>query len=233
MPRASSVATLMESIGTGAVTATVSEIKNADVAIIIGARPTQNHPVAFTFIKNEIKKGLKLIIMDLESKTYPKIAETSKFKPGTDVALLNGMLNVIIEEVWLIVNNILRNTEGTENSKHVKVSSEEMSMVCGISAKEIRETARTFAKAKAAMIFWGMGISQHIHGTDNSRCLISLGLTTGNVGRPGTGLHPLEDKIMFEASDVGLIPMVSDCQPISDPKNVKNFRELLENGVRS
>ena len=100
MCHASSVAALMEAIGTGAVTATVSEVKNADVAIVIGARPTQNHPVAATFLKNEIKKrGLKLILMDPREQDLSRIAEKHlKFKPGTDVALLNGMLNVIIEE---------------------------------------------------------------------------------------------------------------------------------------
>ena len=127
-----------------------------------------------------------------------------------------------------MIGNILKKyTEGyLELKKHVKdFTPEEMSMVCGISANEIRETARIFAKAKTAMIFWGMGISQHIHGTDNSRCLISLALTTGNVGRPGTGLHPLRGQNNVQgASDVGLIPMVfPDYQPISDPKNVKFF----------
>ncbi len=230
MCHASSVAALMESIGTGAVTATVSEVKNADVAIIIGARPTQNHPVAATFIKNEVKRGLKLIIMDPREQDLSRIASKHlKFKPGTDVALLNGMLNVIIEEGLVDRQYIEKYTEGyIELKKHIKdFSPEEMSIVCGIPADEIRNTARMFAKAKAAMIFWGMGISQHIHGTDNSRCLISLALTTGNVGRPGTGLHPLRGQNNVQgASDVGLIPMVfPDYQPISDPKNVEFFEK--------
>ena len=99
MCHASSVAALMEAIGTGAVTAPVSEVKNAEVAIIIGARPSQNHPVAATFIKNAVKKGLKLIIMDPRKQELSTLAEKHlQFKPGTDVALLNAMLNVIIEE---------------------------------------------------------------------------------------------------------------------------------------
>ncbi len=229
MCHASSVAALMEAIGTGAVTAPVSEIKNSDVAIVIGARPTQNHPVAATFMKNAIKNnGLKLIIMDPREQDLSKIATKHlKFKPGKDVALLNAMLNVIIHEGLVDRQYIEKNTEGYLNLKeHVKdFTPEEMSHICGIAPEEIRETARLFGNAKSAMIFWGMGISQHIHGTDNSRCLISLALTTGNVGRPGTGLHPLRGQNNVQgASDVGLIPMVfPDYQPISIPENVKFF----------
>ncbi len=231
MCHASSVAALMEAIGTGAVTAPVSEIKNADVAIVIGARPTQNHPVAATFMKNAIKNnGLKLIIMDPREQDLSKIATKHlKFKPGKDVALLNAMLNVIIYEGLVDRQYIEKNTEGYLNLKeHVKdFTPEEMSNICGIDPEEIRETARLFGNAKSAMIFWGMGISQHIHGTDNSRCLISLALTTGNVGRPGTGLHPLRGQNNVQgASDVGLIPMVfPDYQPISIPENVKFFED--------
>ncbi len=230
MCHASSVAALMEAIGTGAVTAPVSEVKNAEVAIVIGARPGQNHPVAATFMKNAVKKGLKLIIMDPREQDLTRIAEKHlKFKPGTDVALLNAMLNVIVEEGLVDRQYIEKNTEGyLDLKKHVKdFTPEEMSPICGISEEDIKETARLFGNAKSAMIFWGMGISQHIHGTDNSRCLISLALTTGNVGRPGTGLHPLRGQNNVQgASDVGLIPMVfPDYQPISDPKNVKFFED--------
>ena len=229
MCHASSVAALMEAIGTGAVTAPVSEVKNADVAIVIGARPTQNHPVAATFIKNAIKKNdLKLIIMDPREQDLSRIAAKHlKFQPGKDVALLNAILNVIIDEGLVDRQYIEKNTEGyLELKEHVKdFTPEEMAPICGINENEIRDTARIFGNAKSAMIFWGMGISQHIHGTDNSRCLISLALLTGNVGRPGTGLHPLRGQNNVQgASDVGLIPMVfPDYQPISNPDNVKFF----------
>ena len=223
----------MEAIGTGAVTAPVSEIKNAEVAIIIGARPSQNHPVAATYIKNAVKKGLKLVIADPREQELSKLAEKNlHFKPGTDVSLLNGMINVIIEEGLADRQYIEKFTEGyLELKEHVKdFTPEEMEKICNIPAEEIRETARLFANAKSAMIFWGMGISQHIHGTDNSRCLISLALITGNVGRPGTGLHPLRGQNNVQgASDVGLIPMVfPDYLPISDANNVKFFEQYWE-----
>ena len=129
--------------------------------------------------------------MDPREQDLTRIAEKHlKFKPGTDVALLNAMLNVIVEEGLVDRQYIEKYTEGyLDLKKHVKdFTPEEMSPICGISEEDIKETARLFGNAKSAMIFWGMGISQHIHGTDNSRCLISLALTTGNVGRPGTGL---------------------------------------------
>ena len=212
MCHASSVAALMEAIGTGAVTAPVSEVKNAEVAILIGCRPTQNHPVAATFIKNAVKNnGLKLIILDPRKQDLTRIAEKSlQFKPGADVALLNAMLNTIIEEGLVDRQYIEKNTDGyLELKKHVKdFTPEEMTNICGIEPDEIRETARLFANAKSAMIFWGMGISQHVHGTQNAFSLINLALITGHLGKPGTGLHPLRGQNNVQgASDAGLIPM--------------------------
>jgi len=125
------------------------------------------------------------------------------------VALLNAMLNVIIEEDLADEDYIKQYASGFQQLKeHVKdFTPEEMGGVCGVEPEAIRTAARLFGKAKSAMIFWGMGISQHIHGTDNSRCLISLALITGNVGKAGSGLHPLRGQNNVQgASDAGLIP---------------------------
>jgi formate dehydrogenase major subunit len=109
-------------------------------------------------------------------------------------------------------------------------SPEKVAPICGINAETIREVSRLYANSKASMIFWGMGVSQHIHGTDNARCLISLALMTGQIGRPGTGLHPLRGQNNVQgASDVGLIPMVfPDYLPVSDPKNREKFEQLWQ-----
>ena len=230
---ASSVTALTQTIGSGSVTSPVSEIKNAEVALIIGARPCQNHPVAATFIKNAAKNGTKLIIADPRGNELDRYAAlTLNQKGGSDVALLNAMLNVIITEGLADEAYIKTHTQGYEQLKaHVKdFTPEEMSPVCGVPAKTIRTAARLFGKAKTAMIFWGMGISQHIHGTDNSRCLISLALATGNVGRKGTGLHPLRGQNNVQgASDAGLIPMVfPDYRPIEDPTAHKFFEDFWQ-----
>ncbi|MCY4150745.1 MAG: formate dehydrogenase subunit alpha [Aestuariivita sp.] len=208
---ASSVAALLENVGSGAVSATFNEIENADVAIIIGCNPTENHPVAATYFKQFAKRGGKLIVIDPRGQALKRHAtHMLQFKPGTDVALLNGLMNVIVTEQLFNEQFISAHTENwTAMKEHLLAfDPEKMASICDIEAEEIRTVARTYAKANAAMIFWGMGISQHIHGTDNSRCLISLALMTGQIGRPGTGLHPLRGQNNVQgASDAGLIPM--------------------------
>ncbi|MGB0411763.1 MAG: formate dehydrogenase subunit alpha [Pikeienuella sp.] len=218
---ASSVAALMENVGSAAVTATFNEIENADVAIVIGANPIENHPVAATFFKQFSKRGGKLIVMDPRGVGLRRHASHMlQFRPGSDVAMLNAIMHVIVEEGLTDEQYIAGYTENFEAMKeHLKgFSPEKMAPLCGIEADVLRDVARTFATAKAGMIFWGMGVSQHIHGTDNSRCLISLALMTGQVGRPGAGLHPLRGQNNVQgASDAGLIPMfLPDYQPVAD-----------------
>jgi formate dehydrogenase major subunit len=218
---ASSVAALMENVGSGAVTATFNEIENADVAIVIGANPVENHPVAATYFKQFTKRGGKLIVMDPRGVGLRRFAsQMLQFRPGSDVSMLNAIMHVIVEEGLVDRQYIAAYTENFEAQKeHLKdFTPEKMSAICGIAPEVLRDVARTFAGAKSAMIFWGMGISQHIHGTDNSRCLISLALMTGQVGRPGTGLHPLRGQNNVQgASDAGLIPMfLPDMQSVTD-----------------
>ena len=209
---ASSVAALMEGIGSGAVTAPFTAAKDSDCMIIIGARPGQNHPVAATFLKNAAKRGAKIIVMDPRGQQMDRYAyKHLMFKPGQDVALLNAMLHTIIEEGLTDEQYIQAHTSGFEDLKTMvkDFSPEAMESVCGIDAATIRDVARTFARSERSIIFWGMGISQHVHGTDNARCLIALTMITGQVGRPGTGLHPLRGQNNVQgASDAGLIPMV-------------------------
>ena len=228
---ASSVAALIEGIGSGAVTAPFMAAEDADVIIVIGANPTENHPVAATFFKNAVKKGAKLIVMDPRGQTLKRHAtHMLQFKPGRDVALLSAMLNVIIGEGLHDKQYVQAHTDDFDKlAENVKdFPPEKMAPICGIDADTIRLVARTFARADAAIIFWGMGISQHIHGTDNSRRLISLALVTGQIGRPGTGLHPLRGQNNVQgASDAGLIPMFfPDYQSVEDPER-RGFYEQL------
>ena len=218
---ASSVSALLENVGSGAVTATFNEIENADVAIIIGSNPIENHPVAATYFKQFAKRGGKLIVMDPRGVGMRRFAtEMLQFRPGADVSMLNAIMNVIVEEELYDQSYIDKFTENWEAEKQhlAQFTPEAMSEICGISPEQLRRTARTFAKGKAGLIFWGMGVSQHIHGTDNSRCLISLALMTGNVGKPGAGLHPLRGQNNVQgASDAGLIPMfLPDYQSVTD-----------------
>ena len=232
---ASSVAALLENVGSGAVTATFNEIENADVAIVIGANPIENHPVAATYFKQFTKRGGKLIIMDPRGQALKRHAtHMLQFRPGADVSMLNAIMHVIVEEELYDRQYIEAYTENWEAEKaHLAdFSPEKMADICGIDADTLRAVARDFATARAGMIFWGMGVSQHIHGTDNSRCLISLALMTGHVGRPGAGLHPLRGQNNVQgASDAGLIPMfLPDYQTVTDDGVRSAFTDVWGSG---
>lgn len=221
---ASSVAALLEGIGSGAVSAPFNAVEDSDCVLVIGANPISNHPVAATFFKQAAKKGT-LIVMDPRGTALKRHAtHMLQFKPGTDVAMLNGILHTIVEEELYDKSYVENYTEGFANlKKHIKdFSPEKMQAICGINAEILRTVARVFATSKASIIFWGMGISQHIHGTDNSRCLIALSLITGQVGRPGAGLHPLRGQNNVQgASDAGLIPMMLPDYKFVESENLR------------
>ncbi len=230
---ASSVAALMEGLNSGAVTAPFMAAEDSDCIIVIGARPAQNHPVAATYLKQAAARGAKLIIIDPRKHgggLGRYASHMLQFKPGMDVALLNAMLNVIITEGMVDRQYVQAHTEGYEALKKAVMafSPEKMAPVCGISAETIREVARLYAKSERSIIFWGMGISQHTHGTDNARCLIALALVTGQIGRRGTGLHPLRGQNNVQgASDAGLIPMVyPDYISVEDPATRAKYERL-------
>ncbi|WP_417675133.1 formate dehydrogenase subunit alpha [Roseibium sp.] len=227
---ASSVAALMEGIGSGAVTAPFNAALDADCMIVIGARPEQNHPVAATYIKQAAKNGVKLIVMDPRRQELMRHADYGLvFKPGTDVAMLNAILNVIISEGLYDRQYIAAHVDGFEalKAKIAEFTPEAMAPVCGIDAETLREVARLYATSAKSIIFWGMGVSQHVHGTDNVRALIAMALTTGQIGRPGTGLHPLRGQNNVQgASDAGLIPMLyPDYRSVENPDIRAEFED--------
>ncbi len=220
---ASSVAALLEGVGSGAVSNQVNDVEHAGLILVIGSNPTGNHPVAATWMKNAAKRGTKIVLAD------PRVTDLGRhawrvlqFRADTDVALLNAMIHTVIEEGLVDRDFVARRADNFEALKeNVKgYSAEAMAPICGIPAETIREVARAFATSKASMILWGMGISQHVHGTDNARCLIALVTVTGQIGKPGSGLHPLRGQNNVQgASDAGLIPMMlPNYQHVDDPK---------------
>ena len=219
---ASSVAALMEGIGSGAVSNPLRDVAEAELVFVIGANPAQNHPVGASWIKNAVRRGAKLVIAD------PRRTELSRqawrhlaFTPGADVALLNAMLHVVVTEGLVDQAFVAERVLGAEAfvAHLAAYTPEAMAPICGVPPDTIREVARAYATAKSSIILWGMGVSQHVHGTDNARCLIALALLTGQIGRPGTGLHPLRGQNNVQgASDAGLIPMVlPDYHGVADP----------------
>ncbi len=227
---ASSVAALLEGIGSGAVSNPVRDVAQAEVVLLIGANPTVNHPVAASFIKNAVARGTKLILADPRRTELQRHAwRTLAFKADTDVALLNALLHTIVEEGLVNEAFVRERTEDFEAlALHLQgFSPEAMAPVCGIDAATLREVARAFATSRSSMILWGMGVSQHVHGTDNARALIALSMITGQIGRPGTGLHPLRGQNNVQgASDAGLIPMMlPDYQRVTDPAVRVHFEQ--------
>src|SRR6201998_4560892 len=205
---ASSVAALLEGIGSGGgsnqgvdaitggggVSNQLMDAIKAEVVFVIGANPTSNHPVAATWIKNAAKRGARLIVADPRGSDLARHATYFlQHNPDSDVAMLNAMMHVIVHEGLVDQSFVRARTEGFEELKRnvEAFSPEAMAPVCGIPAETLRQVARMYATSKASIIFWGMGSSQHIHGTDNARCLISLAMITGQIGRAGSGLHPL------------------------------------------
>jgi len=235
---ASSVAAMLEMLGSAAVSNQVADVGQTDVAIVIGAKPTVNHPVAATFMKNAAKNGTKIIVIDPYRSELNRHSEHFlQIRPDTDVALLNSFMHVIIEEELFDKKFVAERTENFEKIRSIvpKYSPKEVAPICGVSALEIQAVARLYAKARKAMIFWGMGISQHIHGTDNARCLISLALLCGQIGRVGSGIHPLRGQNNVQgASDSGLIPMVyPNYQSVNDKAHRIRFEKLWESKLDS
>ncbi|MEE2717513.1 MAG: formate dehydrogenase subunit alpha [SAR324 cluster bacterium] len=228
---ASSVVALLEGIGSGAVSNPFTDADEADVIMVVGSNTSVNHPVAATFFKNAAQAGKDLILLDPRRIDIARYASYSlQFNPDTDVALFNALMHTIVEEGLCNEEYIAQYTEGFDALKEnlKDYSPEAMAKICGIPAETLREVARRYATAKSSIIFWGMGVSQHVHGTDNARCLIALALMTGQIGRPGTGLHPLRGQNNVQgASDMGLIPMVfPDYKPVGDPEAKQFFEEL-------
>lgn len=209
---ASSVAALLEGVGSGAVSNPVADVAQAGLILVIGSNPTANHPVAATWMKNAAKAGAKIVLADPRVTDIGKHAwRTLQFKADTDVAMLNALIHTVIDE-GLVDEEFVRTRASNFEALRDNVkgySPEAMAPVCGIPAATLREVARACATASSAMILWGMGVSQHVHGTDNVRCLIALATVTGQIGKPGSGLHPLRGQNNVQgASDAGLIPMM-------------------------
>jgi len=230
---ASSVAALLEGVGSAAVSNQVNDVEHSDLIFIIGSNPTANHPVAATWMKNAAQRGAKIVLADPRVTDIGRYAwRTLQFRADADVALLNALIHTVIDEGLANEEFIRRRASNYEALKQnvQGYSAEAMAPICGIPAETIREVARAFAKAKAAMVLWGMGISQHVHGTDNARCLIALVSVTGQIGKPGSGLHPLRGQNNVQgASDAGLIPMMlPNYQRVTNAEALQRFEKFWD-----
>ncbi len=228
---AASVAGLQITLGSSAMSNSIAEMKDLDVLLVTGSNTSETHPVISTFMREAIvKKGARMIVID------PRRIEMSQFadhflrlNPGTDVVLFQALAHVIVKEDLIDKDFIKERVEGFEEylPSLEEFTPEYAEEICGVPADQIREAARLYGNAKAAAIYWGMGISQSIHGTDNAVSLANLALLTGNIGRPGTGLNPLRGQNNVQGcSDSGGLPNVyPGYQLVSDPEIREKFEK--------
>jgi formate dehydrogenase major subunit len=222
---ASSVSALFEGIGSGAVSTTYGDVINAEVAIITGSNAPSNHPVASSFFKQARRKGTTIIYVDPRADKMADHADIfCQLKPGTDVAFYNGVMHEVIRLGLTDDAFIASRTSNYEALARTVADypPERAEQITGVPADLIRRVARVWGEARSGIIYWGMGISQHTTGTDNARCLIAMCGITGNIGKPGAGLHPLRGQNNVQgASDMGLIPMFYPDYAKADDPDVK------------
>ncbi len=210
---AGSVTGLQLSIGSSAMSNSIAEMENLEAFIVTGSNTTETHPVIANFLKRAVRKnGAKLIVID------PRRIDMTNFatlwlrqNPGTDVAVFQAMAHVIVKEGLYNPDFIAHRTEGFEEylESLEEFTPEWAEAVSGVPANSIREAARLYAGANRASIYWGMGISQSTHGTDNTLSLVNLALMCGHVGKAGTGLNPLRGQNNVQGcSDSGGLPNV-------------------------
>ena len=228
---AGSVKALQLAIGSSAMSNSIAEMKDLECFIVTGSNTAENHPVIATFLKQAVThNGARLIVID------PRQTEMSNFatlwlrqQPGTDTALFNAMAHVIVKEKLYDESFIARRTEGFSDylESLEEKTPEWAETITGVPAEDIRQAARMYAGAKRAAIYWGMGISQSVHGTDNALTLINLALMCGHVGKPGTGLNPLRGQNNVQGcSDSGGMPNVYTAyQLVTDPHIRRKFEQ--------
>ncbi|HFQ94615.1 MAG TPA: formate dehydrogenase subunit alpha, partial [Anaerolineae bacterium] len=223
------MAGLAATVGSGAMTNSIKDIVEADVLLVTGSNTTEAHPVLSLQMKRAVReRGARLILID------PRRIELADFaylhlrqKPGTDVALFNGMAHAIIAHDWVNERFVRERTEGFEAVKTAVADwpPERAAIVTGIPPSKIVAAARIYAMAKNSAIFWAMGITQHTTGTDNVKALSNLALLTGQIGRPGTGLNPLRGQNNVQgACDLGgLVNVFPGYQKVADEAARRKF----------
>ncbi len=227
---AGSVTGLQLSIGSSAMSNSIAEMENLEAFIVTGSNTTETHPVISNFLKRAVRKnGAKLIVVD------PRRVEMTDFatlylqqNPGTDVAVFQAMAHVVVKEGLYDPEFIKERTEGFEDyiESLEEYTPEWAEQVSGVPAESIREAALIYANAERASIYWGMGISQSTHGTDNTLSLVNLALMCGHVGKAGTGLNPLRGQNNVQGcSDSGGLPNVFTAYQRVDDPEVKTLFE--------
>jgi formate dehydrogenase alpha subunit len=226
----STVTGLAASFGAGAMTNSIAEIDDTDCILVIGSNTTGQHPLIASRIIRAKGKGAKLIVIDPRKIPLTEYADLFiQLKPGTNVALVNGMIQILIEKGLIDEAFIRERTEGFEELKQKvkEYPAERVSEITGITREVLEKAALLYGQADKAMIFYAMGITQHTTGTDNVKSVANLAMVTGNIGRPSTGVNPLRGQNNVQgACDMGALPNVlTGYKPVSDPSARSVFQE--------
>jgi formate dehydrogenase alpha subunit len=227
---APSVAGLAQIFGSGAMSNSIDEIKDSACLFVIGTNPTASYPVIGLRIVEAVKNGAKLIVADPRNIDLCKHADIVLNQiPGTDVALLMGMMKIIVDEE-LIDEKFIE--ERCENYSEFKESLKEYDLesvetITGVNKKLIIKAAQMYASTKPASILYSLGITEHTHGTENVFALGNLALLTGNMGKPSTGVNPIRGQNNVQgACDMGCLPDVfPGYQKVEDPEIIQRFEE--------
>jgi formate dehydrogenase alpha subunit len=227
---APSVTGLAACFGSGAATNSFDQIVDADVLFVIGSNTTEAHPIVSLKMIKAASKGAKIIVADPRKiELVDRASVWLNLKPGTNIALLNGMMNVILREGLEDRNFIARRTEGFEEFHNVveEYPPERAARITGVAKENIIEAAQLYAKAKKAMIIYSLGITEHITGTANVMSLGNLAMLTGNVGRRSTGVMPLRGQNNVQgACDMGALPNAYvGYQPVADANIQSKFEQ--------
>ena len=232
---APSAAGLKLMLGTGAATNSFDDIERARSFLVCGANPTENHPVVGDRIRQAVLRGAELVVIDprrIDLSTHASVH--LQLRPGTNVPLLNALANVIVEEGLYDTIAVEHLGAWPEFRKFiVAFSPEAIADVCRVSPELIRKAARIYAKCSPAMCFHGLGVTEHVQGTDGTMCLINLALLTGNIGRPGSGINPLRGQNNVQ----GAVQM--GCDPdlltggVALAANCERFSTIWRSPVRS
>jgi formate dehydrogenase alpha subunit len=228
---AGSVTGLQLAIGSSAMSNSIAEMKDLECFVVTGSNTSETHPVISTFLKQAVRKnGAKLIVIDPRETEMARFADLwLRQKPGTDVAVFNAMAHVVVKEGLYDEGFIGDRTEGFSDyiESLEEKTPEWAEAISGVPADDIRRAARMYAEANRAAFYWGMGISQSTHGTDNTLTLTNLALMTGHVGKAGTGLNPLRGQNNVQGcSDSGGLPNVYTAyQAVTDPTIRARFEQ--------
>ncbi len=222
---------MMETLGASAATNSIEDLDRAKLILVVGANPTESHPVVGARIKSAHRRGVPLIVIDPRRTELARLADLHlQLEPGTNVALLNGLGHVIVKEGLIDHIFTSQRTEGLDEwvNTVADCAPESVQKITGVPAELIRQAARRYATSGASLCVHGLGMTEHRWGSHGVMALVNLALATGNIGKPGTGINPLRGQNNVQgASDVGCLPTYfAGYQSLDDPKLATLHREI-------